>query len=303
MENLDIFEKIADSSKKDKFEYRINDNDMINYFDFIVNSSNLITDKKVNLKIIYEEEKNVRLDSDELNKSFKFDDVTNTYFFNAYNLIASDKVLPAYAYNIEAIEQINMMVADNELRKMVNDNITYQIEPLFYSYLVSSFTNNNYGPIIDNFIKFRSIQLTSNCIDIARNNFKLNPLMQLDYASYGNQKIMETLEKRLSCDNSCPINDDGFNDLGFMINKNGLLANRFYNKIKAKFGEDVLNKFKIAIQTDSYSLNYDILANLLYGKPISEEDYNELVYYSKRISLIKMLEDLNSYTRNKKIGR
>ena len=127
---------------------RLTNKEIICYFNNLVNDNKLISTKRYDLEI------NDDSNYNDFNRIVKYSN--NRYYFNQHLLITKfftqnrNKDINNVDINLEIFEKLHEIIAEIELRRMVDDNITYKIDPLYYVYLVKEYID---GPTIYELVK------------------------------------------------------------------------------------------------------------------------------------------------------
>lgn len=283
-----VMEKLAKSSNNPEYKFLLKDEDILNYFNSIVNDRKSILLPRYNLEVVCDEE--AKTYTEVINYNSK----TNTFIFNKglfymkYFFYKDD--FSQYEYNLKILEFINKIIAQIELMYMISDNYTYKNEPIFYTYLIyESIKGTNY--LTEHYRKMRSLQLTSEVLEFAHKYFKLDFLKKLDYDSKCNNEVI----------NSCGLNQNDYSidsnyifnaylDYNIMNNKDLFAINK--ETIIKIFDIDTAEKFEYALAHINNSINFNNVLNcILLGKPTKEP--KELLKIATKTSLFKYAKQEN----------
>ena len=255
---------------------RLTNKEIICYFNSLVNDNKLISTKRYDLEI------NDYSNYDDFNRIVKYSN--NRYYFNQHLLITKffaqnrNKDISNIDINLEIFEKLHEIIAEIELRRMIEDNITYKIDPLYYVYLVKEYIDE-YSPKVlrKNYQKIRSLHLTSAIIKENVDNNLLDSSVEDDF----NSKINSTIRNVYRKYNQSPMQQAIYNETEFLsMSDTGYyydISSVDIQLIEKKFGKDVLNKFLDAFSRQDYSeINKSLLYKIMYGKNLTINDKKEI---------------------------
>jgi hypothetical protein len=293
-----LFLKLAKSSKENATKpYILNNDEIINYFNMMVNDNKFIHTKRYDLEIICDDEADCQ-------NIIIFDSKSNKFIFNKGILFSKwdDKNLSknSYDFNLLALETINSIIAKIELLRMLDDQITYKKEPIFYTYLVKELLNsNNNGILLQHYIKMRKLQLTSFVLNYSHNNYGLSLIKKLDYDLKCNQKIINTFNVKYD---ETPIYDAINYETDFKMDDYGYFLENLTPVIIERFGTNVASAYNEALKNNTKESSDNNLLNcILLGKPI--ENIDDIIKISKYRSIFEYAETLNEIEKNKIIRK
>ena len=269
----DVIEKFAKSSLTYSKNYYLTDEDILVYFEQMVNKNKFIHIPRFDLIISYDTKNSTHIYSiDYENKKVYFN---KELFFQKY-VDEKQETLDSYNMNLKLIEGINGIISRIELYRQLCNPISFKIDPVFFSCICKNTLNDADNDEAQNFIKFYSKYLTTEVIKYAATNYRFDMIeeshfnlkvnkMIMEYLNEDYYPLIESLNKYYNGDYLYEYRDDEQleEDLGTTISKNYIDA--------------------LDINIKNQKINYDnLLSCILYGKPIKEDILMELKEISKQ---------------------
>ena len=284
-----VIEKFAKSSLFYSEKYYFTDEDILVYFEKMVNENKLIHIPRFELVICY----GIK-DTDEHIYSIDYENkkvyFNKELFFQKY-VDEKQKTLDSYNMNLQLIEGINSVISRIELYRKLCNPLSFNLEPIFFSCICKSILNNTDNAVAKNFINFYAKYLTTEIIECAASNYKFNAIEELYFNLKTNELIMKYLEK-----DDCSL----IESFSKYYEDNYLFECRDNEELEENLGSTISKNYikAIYINIKNQRINYNnLLSCILYGKPIKEdiikdlkkvnnqEPINSILLYAKNIQL------------------